>query len=102
VDGETRGRGRDVDCGRAGAPRGWLRVARRATETVTPAFSGPRMLEEHVLTALAAYRYLLFLARVTTLLNSRSHSTALATVAQRSQSRPLKPTVENACCSSGV
>jgi hypothetical protein len=37
-------------------------------------------------------------ARVTTLLNSRSHSTELATAAQPSQSPGLKLTVENACC----
>ena len=40
-------------------------------------------------------------ARVTTLLNSRSHSTELATAAQRSQSPKLKLTVENACCRNG-
>jgi len=41
---------------------------------------------------------LLTITRVTNLLNSRSHSTELATAAQNSQSRQLKLTVENACC----
>ena len=41
-------------------------------------------------------------ARIATLLNSRSHSTELATAAQRSQSPKLKLTVENACCRNGM
>jgi hypothetical protein len=40
--------------------------------------------------------------RVKSLLNSRSHSTELATAAQRSQSPTLKFTVENACCRNGM
>lgn len=40
--------------------------------------------------------------RVTILLNSRSHSTELATAAQRSQSPKLKLAVENACCKNGT
>ena len=46
--------------------------------------------------------YLLSIARVTTLLNSRSHSTELATVAQHSQSPKLKLAVEKACCRNGM
>lgn len=41
-------------------------------------------------------------ARVTSLPNSRSHNTELATAAQRSQSSRLKLTVENVCCRNGV
>src|ERR1700752_4090869 len=52
--------------------------------------------------ALAHVHYtLLTVRRVTILLNSRSHSTELATAAQSSQSRKLKLTVENACCKNG-
>jgi hypothetical protein len=46
--------------------------------------------------------YLRLVARVTTLLNSRSHNTELATAAQYSQSPRLKLTVENACCRNGM
>jgi hypothetical protein len=41
-------------------------------------------------------------ARLDSLLNSRSHSTELATAAQRSQSPALRLTVENACCKNGT
>lgn len=44
----------------------------------------------------------LSLARVMILLNSRSHSTELATAAQYSQSLRLKFVVENASCSNGM
>jgi superfamily I DNA/RNA helicase len=41
-------------------------------------------------------------ARVTALLNSRNHSTELATAAQDSQSPRLSEVVENACCRNGA
>ena len=41
-------------------------------------------------------------ARVMALLNSRSHSTELATAVQYSQSPKLKAVVENACCRKGT
>ena len=40
--------------------------------------------------------------RFANLLNSRSHSTELATAVQNSQSSHLKATVENACCRNGI
>jgi hypothetical protein len=46
--------------------------------------------------------YLRLVARVMILLNSRSHSTELATAAQRNQSPRLKLTVEKACCRNGM
>ncbi len=46
--------------------------------------------------------YLRLATRISTLLNSRSHRTELATTTQRSQSPTLKLTVENACCKNGM
>jgi hypothetical protein len=46
--------------------------------------------------------YLRLVARVITLLNSRSHSAELAAATQRSQSPKLKFTVEKACCRKGI
>jgi len=42
------------------------------------------------------------IVRVAILPSSRSHSTELATAAQRSQSPAVKLTVENACCRNGI
>jgi hypothetical protein len=50
----------------------------------------------------AASTFLRFVARVTTLLNSRSQSTELAAAAQSNQSRKLRLAVENACCRKGM
>ena len=41
-------------------------------------------------------------ARVTILLNSRSHSTELATPVQKTQSPKVKLDVEKACCRNGT